>query len=113
MHQLKHINEDLKSCIEICSQCRDICLNMATTHCLELGGEHVEPGHLRLMFDCADICATAANFMLRNSPRHNLTCGICAQVCEACAMDCDHVGNMEACVEICRRCAEHCRNMAA
>ncbi len=113
MYPLSHINEDLKSCIEICGSCRDICLNMATTHCLELGGKHVEPGHLRLMLDCVDICATAVNFMLRNSPRHKLTCGVCAEVCKACADDCERIGNMETCAEACRRCAEHCRKMAA
>ena len=113
MHHLSHLSEELKHCVQICSDCRDVCLSTAANHCLEAGGEHVAPDHFRLMLDCAEICGVSANFMLRNSPRHKLTCGICAQICEACADDCERIGDMDECVESCRRCAESCRKMSA
>jgi hypothetical protein len=113
MQHLTHVDEDLKHCIEECRTCREVCLSTAATHCLEMGGEHVAPDHFRLMMDCAEICGVATDFMLRNSPRHALTCGVCAEICAACADDCERIGEMESCVEVCRRCAESCRKMAA
>lgn len=68
MHHLKHLSEEMKQCVGACASCQEICLNVASNHCLEKGGEHVAPEHFRLMLDCAEICATEANFMLRNSP---------------------------------------------
>lgn len=112
MHHLSNLSEDLKSCIDECNTCADVCLNMASTHCLEKGGEHVAPAHFRLMLDCAEICRVSADFMLRNSPRHQLTCGICAEVCDRCAESCEKLDGMERCAEACRRCAESCRKMA-
>jgi len=73
-------------------------MHEAMNHCLEVGGKHLEPTHFRLMINCAEICQTSANFMLSGSPYHKLTCGICAQVCEACAQSCEQIGNMDECV---------------
>lgn len=85
---------------------------MIFEHCLKTGGKHVQPEHLKLMADCAQICRTAADFMIRNSPRHGLVCRACAEICEACARDCESVGEMEECVSACRRCAASCEQMA-
>lgn len=104
---------DLIACIEACSECHDVCQQMVFQHCLQLGGKHAEPEHLKLMTDCIQICHTAADFMLRASPRHTLVCDVCAEICEACADDCERIGEMEECVEVCRHCAECCREMAA
>src|SRR4051812_47401506 len=54
---------DLRDCIEACSACHDMCQHMIYQHCLQLGGKHVEPEHLKLMADCAQICHTAEDFM--------------------------------------------------
>lgn len=113
MDHLTHLDGDQRDCIEACTTCHEICLSMAATHSLRLGGKHVEQGHFRLMMDCAEICATSANFMLRDSPLHRLTCGVCAEVCSRCADDCAAVGEMHECVEACRACAHSCRAMAA
>jgi MinD superfamily P-loop ATPase len=85
------------------------------TYCLQKGGNHAEQSHIRLLLDCAEICETSANFMLRTSELHARTCGVCAEVCERCAQDCDRMGDdaqMKACADMCRRCAESCRQMA-
>jgi len=86
---------------------------MAATHCLEVGGAHVEAKHFRLMLDCAEICQTSANFMLRGSAHHTHVCAECADICEDCARSCEQVGGMDECVEACRKCAASCRAMAA
>lgn len=99
----------MKQCIKHCLECHRICLEMSMNHCLETGGDHVEPEHFRLMVNCADICQTSANFMLSSSKLHKVTCEACAKVCEACAESCAKVGGMEECVEACRTCAESCK----
>jgi hypothetical protein len=69
-----------------------------------------------LLLDCADICQTSTNFMLRNSPLHGQTCRLCAEVCERCAEDCERFRDdaaMQNCAQVCRRCAESCRRMAS
>ncbi len=49
----KHeMSSDMKSCIDECHQCHMSCLSMAATHCLETGGKHAEPRHMRLMWLC-------------------------------------------------------------
>lgn len=108
------INQEMQRCIELCNECHNVCLNTFAVHCLEHGGEHVESNHSRLMLDCAEICQTSANFMLRGSMLHSQTCVVCAEVCEACADDCEQFdeAQMQACAEICRRCAESCNEVA-
>lgn len=106
-------NAEMKSCIEECLRCYQTCLSTATGHCLETGGRHTEPQHLRLMMACAEMCRTSAHFMLMGSEFHKRSCRLCAEVCEQCAADCERIGDMKECVDACRRCAESCRKMAA
>ena len=110
---MQNLAPEMRSCIEECLRCHSTCLNMAMSHCLEQGGKHVEPQHLKLMMACAEICQTAANFMLIGTHHHKHTCRECAEICEECAKSCEQVGGMEECVQACRRCAESCRKMAA
>lgn len=104
---------DARACIDACKRCHAACLT-TLTHCLEKGGKHAGSDHIRLLLDCADICSTAAGFMLRDSTLHHWTCGACAAVCEACARDCERFGDeqMNHCARICHDCAEKCRVMA-
>lgn len=112
---LQDLGEEMRRCIEECSTCHDVCL-ATVTHCLQMGGEHAEASHMRLLLDCAQICDTSADFMLRGSELHGETCRACAVVCERCAEACERFNDdeiMAACAEACRRCAESCRQMAA
>ncbi|HKY91981.1 MAG TPA: four-helix bundle copper-binding protein [Nevskiaceae bacterium] len=102
---------DHESCADVCFECHRACLSEAMTHCLTAGGDHVAPGHFRLMLDCAEICLATAHFMQRESPLHPEICGVCAAVCERCADSCDALDGMEGCAAVCRRCASHCREM--
>ena len=105
---------DMQECINHCLECHRVCEETAA-YCLQMGGKHVEPAHLRLMRDCAQICITSADFMLRGSNLHPQVCGVCAETCMRCAESCEKFSDdtqMEACAETCRRCAESCREMA-
>jgi hypothetical protein len=92
--------------------CHLTCSSMAMTHCLEMGGEHARPQHLRLMLDCAEFCAFTADALGRKSQFHNRFAALCADICETCAKDCEALGDMEECVQACRDCARHCTAIA-
>ena len=106
------IKADMQSCIDACSTCHQVCLQMAMTHCLDRGGQHVEPAHFRLMINCAQVCETSVNLQLSGSPFSAQHCQLCADVCEACADSCRSLDGMEECVRACEACAASCRNMA-
>lgn len=108
------IKPDVRKCIENCLDCHSVCME-TVTYCLDKGGKHAEANHIRLLMDCAQICQTSADFMLRISEIHPKTCGICAEVCERCAKACEQLGDdemMRKCAEACRRCAESCHHMS-
>lgn len=109
------MNDAMRHCVQSCSDCHKICLE-TLTHCLQMGGKHAEVEHIRLLLDCAEICQTSANFMLRGSHLHGRTCKVCAEICEQCAKDCEQFSDdpvMQACAEACRRCAGSCWQMAS
>jgi len=114
MHHMKLLDDNTKKCIAACGECREECESVLFQHCFKKGGRHVEERHVRLMADCIEICLTAANFMLRGSDTHAAICGVCTEICEACADSCDDIGGaeMEDCAETCRRCAALCREMS-
>lgn len=103
---------ELQACIDACLSCYRTCLSTAMHHCLEMGGEHVAKPHFTLMMSCAEICRTAAHFMLLGSSHHAHICAECAEICDQCAKDCRRLEGMEACAEACERCAASCRDMA-
>ncbi len=106
-----HMPAEMQRCIEACSNCHESCA-ATVQECLAIGGRHAEQRHIRLLLDCAQICAASADFMIRQSPLHVQTCRVCAHVCEECVKNCDAVG-MRECAEMCRTCAESCNKMAA
>jgi hypothetical protein len=106
----------MEQCIENCTNCHRICLETAARHFNGEARPKLEERHVRLLLDCAEICRTSADFMIRGSELHAHTCGACAAICERCAEECDRMGDdpyMAACAEICRRCAASCHEMAA
>ena len=108
-------SDQMLVCIQNCQDCHRACLQ-TLTYCMNQGGPHAAPEHLRLLMDCAQICATSADFMLRASDLHAHTCAACAAVCRRCADDCAAMGDdlrMKALADTCRHCAESCESMAA
>jgi hypothetical protein len=113
---MHHGNQTMEACIQACLDCHRICL-ATVAHCLQLGGNHAGPGHIRIMMDCAQICAVSADFMIRGSQHHPHLCRECAEICRECEASCaGHPAAddaMRRCAEMCRRCAEECGRMAA
>ena len=75
------------------------------------------PDHIRLMMDCAQICATSADYMVRESPFHDRICRLCSELCKECGKDCQQVAGddqmIEDCIQMCRKCAASCERMAS
>ena len=110
---MQHQSPAMQSCIEECLRCYQTCLGMLMNHCLEAGGKHMEPEHVRTMQACAEMYRTSAAMMLSGTEHHKDTCRACAAICQACAQSCEQVGDMDECVLQCRACAESCGKMAA
>lgn len=105
---------DMPLCIQNCTNCHNICVQ-TTAYCIQMGGRHIDAGHLEILLDCADTCRISADFMLRGSSLHSQTCAVCAEACERCVQSCEVFEDdeqMRACAEACRRCSESCREMA-
>ncbi len=60
----EHVSEEMHECITRCSDCHDVCLE-TVQHCLSRGGEHAAAEHIRALLDCAQVCDTSRDFMLR------------------------------------------------
>lgn len=106
------MSQQMQSCIDTCLECYKMCMQTAMNHCLQMGGEHLEPEHFRFMMNCAQMCKTTADFMLSDSRLHTSVCRVCAEVCDACAQSCESMTDMDDCARLCRECAESCRQMS-
>jgi hypothetical protein len=105
---------EMQTCIDDCQECWTMCTE-TVQHCLQKGGRHADEKHIILLLDCADICRTAADFMLRGSDMYPQVCEVSTEVCDRCADSCQQMADdemMRDCAEVCRRCAESCRQMA-
>ena len=74
-------DEMMRRCIQDCETCHALCVR-TLEHCLQRGGEFSAHDHVTVLLDCIQICDVSRDFMLRNSPRHRLTCGSCAEICD-------------------------------
>jgi hypothetical protein len=107
-------NRMLKECIDLTTQCANMC-EQSIDHCLQKGGEHVQPHHMKSMIDCAEICRTCDDFMLRGSEHMGQMCEVCADVCQTCGDSCSNFQDdkmMQQNADMCKRCADACRQMA-
>lgn len=109
---MNQLSQQVRDAIDTLQRCHVSCLSMATVHCLEMGGEHAKPQHLRLMLDCAAICAFTSDALARKSQFHNRFAALCADVCGTCAQDCENIGGMEESAKLCRACAGICTQVA-
>lgn len=107
-------HDELQECIEECLNCHAVC-TITLQHCIASGGDYTEVNLVGIILDCAEMCQTSANFMLRGSPYHVITCAACAELCRACEEACRGVPGDEQlahCAEICATCAGACDRMA-
>lgn len=106
----------LEQCREECSNCYTVCRE-TLNHCLEMGAEHANPSHIRLLQDCIEICKASIEFMLNRSESAKKICALCAAICEKCGASCLKLSSgsdqMQKCAEVCQKCAKICLEMAA
>lgn len=106
----------MQECIDNCRKCYEACTK-AITYCLEKGGKHAEPEHIKVLMDCAEICRTNLSFMLRGSKQQASVSTACALVCRVCGTNCEAMAEddevMKDCAAACFRCAESCEAMSA
>ncbi len=110
------LDQQTRACIQNCLDCHRTCTE-TIAHCLQMGGKHAEPAHIRLLLDCAQICITSADSMTRTSHFHKQVCAACATICGQCAESCSQMAgedsHMRQCAEACGRCEESCKTMSA
>lgn len=110
-----HEHDEIQQCIEECLNCHASC-TMTAQYALGEGGDKADPGLVGVLLDCAEICQTSANFMLRGSPYHGATCAACAELCRAAEEALREFADDEQlahCAETCATCAASCEQMAA
>jgi len=111
-----HSDDEMQKCIQLCRDCNAMCVQ-TISHCLKLGGRHAGVDHIRLFEDCAQMCVTAADYMLRESPFHDRICRLCSDLCKQCGKDCEQVAGddqmIKQCIDMCRKCAGSCDRMAS
>lgn len=112
---LPNVSAEMAACLENCDDCHSICTALVN-HCLQMGGRHAQAYHIVTLIDCAQICHTSVDFMLRGSAQHAMICDVCAQACLRCAENCEQIADgdvmMLECAQVCRRCADSCHVMA-
>jgi hypothetical protein len=74
--------------VAACNTCRASCLEIVG-YSIRMQGYYAEVGHVRLLEDCARICETMVDFVLRGSELSGALRTLCADVCRRCAQDCD------------------------
>lgn len=104
---------EMQECMQECMKCHTVCME-TLTYCMQQGGMYATSEMMCMLLDCAEMCQTTANCMMRGSPMCIQMCTVCANVCTQCADMCMQMGEdarMQACAEACRCCAESCQKM--
>jgi hypothetical protein len=127
-NQMMKTHPDLKSldtnlltkCIDACMECSEACTACADA-CMseEMIAELTKC--IRLNLDCADISATTARVLLRQTDvepavmRSMLEA--CIQACRSCGEECrqhsEHMEHCRVCADACQRCEAACEELMA
>ena len=94
----------LNNCIAECNYC--------TTACLDEQDVEMLAKCIKLDIDCAAICTLTASLIARGSEHGSHLLKECAEVCNACAEECEkhaHMEHCKQCAEVCRKCAAACK----
>lgn len=97
----------LNHCVAECNHCITACLDEQNAQMLSKC--------IKLNIDCAQICSLTASLLARGSEHGEHLMKECAEVCDACAEECEkysHLEHCKKCAEACRACAEECSVMA-
>lgn len=106
-------HETMQTCIDACNECATVC-NHCASACLHEADVKSLARCIELDLDCAEVCRTATGFMSRDSEFAHAICTTCADICDACAEECERhdMDHCRKCAAVCRKCAEECRRMS-
>ena len=106
-------NTKWQSCIDACMRCAEACEFCATSDLKEQDVKMMA-SCAQINRECAAVCWTSSALMSMDSQFAKQFCNLCADVCDACAQECEHhdVDHCKQCALACRNCAEECRKMA-
>lgn len=103
----------MDACIGLCLDTHRKCLEAARLVAAYLD-RPIATTLIATLTDCAEICQTTANSMIRGSSLHTIMCDACARACRHCAEECGRLSDARfaRCAESCRVCAASCETMA-
>lgn len=105
------MSTEMQACIANCLDCFAKC-DMCAVQCIGMAGMEA---CVKACLDCATTCPASVRLMSYESPLHGKMCGVCAEACMACAVECEKFPEIEhcrLCAEACRKCEQTCRQMA-
>ncbi|HEX8038623.1 MAG TPA: four-helix bundle copper-binding protein [Chryseosolibacter sp.] len=105
-------HERFQTCIDACLQCAAECDHCAS-ECLREDDVTMMARCIELDRECAQACYASARLMGIGGEHAAAFCAACAEICDACARECEKHSNehCKRCAEVCHACAEECRNM--
>ena len=106
-------HKENQSLIDALNNCAAEC-NHCATACLDEKDVTMLAKCIKLDIDCAQICSLTAGFVARGSEHASHLMPECADICNACAEECEkhsHMEHCQKCAEACRKCAEACGQM--
>lgn len=102
--------KEIEECAGLCLTCFATC-QLATKGWAS--GIHRDDSELLLLLtDCALVCQTTSNFLLRGSAVGGLMCATCARICDRCASECEKHADLKECALHCRACSARCQQLA-
>ena len=106
-------NTKYQSCIDACIRCAEACEFCATSDLKEQDVKMMA-SCAQINRECAEVCWTSASLMSMDSQFAKQFCKLCADICDACARECDrhNVEHCKRCAQACCSCAEECSKMA-
>ena len=107
-------NQKYQTCVDACCNCMEASEACCTACMNDMQNVGKMTRCMMMMRDCSAMCIMCAQCMCRGSEYVKQMCNMCAEICDACAMECEKHSGMEECkmcAEACRMCATECRNM--
>ncbi len=105
-------HENHRQLITALNDCATEC-NHCATACLDEQDVKMLSKCIKLDIDCAEICSLTSSLLARSSDHGHHLLKECAEVCNACAEECEkhtHMEHCKKCAEACRSCAKACSN---
>ena len=104
-------HEKNQQLVKALNECATEC-NHCATACLDEQDVKMLARCIKLDMDCADICTLVVAFTARGSEHARHLLKECAEICTACAEECEkhsHMEHCKRCAKACRDCAEACK----